>query len=60
VVAALGAGNALRGFLHGIAPGDPLTLAASTAAVLVAAGAATLPPLLRTLRLDVGSVLRVD
>jgi predicted permease len=55
---ALATGRALETLLHGVGPGDPLTLAAAAGSLGVAAAAASLPSVRRVLRLDPASVLR--
>ncbi len=52
------AGQELRAMVFGVAPFDPLTLAAAVAALAVAAGVATLVPALRAARIDPVGALR--
>lgn len=58
LLGALATGRALQGLLHGVAPGDPITLAAAAVLMVATATAAALPTVLRTARLDPVSVLR--
>lgn len=64
--AALGVGGALAttrflaGWLYGVAPGDPVTLASAAALLLVAAAFASAVPARRCSRLNPASVLRAD
>ena len=50
----------IAGFLFGVGPGDPRTLAATTLAVLAAAALAALAPALRAARIDPVIVLRQE
>jgi putative ABC transport system permease protein len=50
----------LQGFLYGVEPSDPRTLAGAALAMLLAAGAAGLGPALRAARIDPAKVLRQD
>ncbi len=52
------AGRALLGLLHGVSPGDPITLVGAACLVFATAAAAALPSVLRTSRLDPAAVLR--
>jgi ABC-type antimicrobial peptide transport system permease subunit len=54
----LAAGRVLQGLLHGVSPGNPITLAAAAVLMVATATAAALPTVLRTARLDPVSVLR--
>ena len=58
LVASLGATRALKGFLYGVSPTDPLTLASVAAILLVVASVACLIPGLRASRLNPGVVLK--
>ncbi len=58
--AALLATRALRGLLHGVAPGDPLTFAAATALLLALGLLACLLPARRAAATDPASVLRAS
>jgi len=60
VAAALGAGQVMRGLLHGIEPHDPSTLAAVAAGLTAAALAACALPALRAARVDPVVALRQD
>ena len=60
VAAALGAGQVMRGLLHGVEPHDPSTLAAVAAGLTVAAFAACGLPALRAARVDPVVALRQD
>jgi putative ABC transport system permease protein len=60
VAAALGAGQVMRGLLHGIEPHDPSTLVAVAAGLTVAAFAACTLPALRAARVDPIVALRRD
>ena len=51
-VGAVAAGDALRGYLYGVSPLDPIALGAVLALLGVAAVAATLLPLRRAVRTD--------
>ncbi len=53
-------GELLHGFLYGISPRDPLTLAAAAAAVLALGLLATLPAASRVLRVDAARLLRSE
>jgi ABC-type antimicrobial peptide transport system permease subunit len=57
-LASLAATRALSGLLYGVAPGDPLTLAAVAALLLAVAAAACLGPAWRASRVDPQIVLR--
>ena len=57
---ALVAGRALQALLHGVGPGDPLSLAGAAALLGGAATAASLPSVRRVLRLDPAGVLREE
>ncbi|HVS13287.1 MAG TPA: ADOP family duplicated permease [Thermoanaerobaculia bacterium] len=50
----------LQGFLYGVEPSDPRTLAGAAAAMLVAATVAALAPAVRAARIDPAKVLRQD
>jgi putative ABC transport system permease protein len=54
------AGRFVGGLLFGVLPTDPVTLAASTVAVLAAAGAASYFPARRALAIDPADALRID
>jgi ABC-type antimicrobial peptide transport system permease subunit len=54
------AGGALRRMLFGVQPGDPLSVAAAVATLLVAAVLANLVPALRAANVDPVVALRVD
>jgi putative ABC transport system permease protein len=60
VAAALGAGQVMRGLLHGIEPHDPSTLAAVAVGLTVAAFAACALPALRAASVDPVVALRQD
>jgi ABC-type antimicrobial peptide transport system permease subunit len=57
---AIGAGNALRAFLFGVPPGDPITLTASCMALTMVALAAAYVPARRASRIDPIAALRQD
>ncbi len=50
--------RALAGFLYGVAPGDPATLAAVALVLVAVAAAASLPPAIRASRVDPQIALR--
>ena len=58
VVGALAFGRVLQAFLYQTAPGDPWMIGAAVAAMLLVAGAATLVPALRAVRIDPTKALR--
>jgi predicted permease len=60
VAAALAAGRALEGALYGVSARDPLTLAAVSLVLLLAAASAGYGPARRASRLDPARVLRAD
>ena len=55
---AIGVGNALRAFLFGVPPGDPVTLAASCMVLTIVALLAAYLPARRASRIDPGAALR--
>jgi predicted permease len=55
---AIGVGNALRAFLFGVPPGDPVTLAASCLVLTIVALLAAYVPARRASRIDPGAALR--
>ena len=57
---ALGTGRLLGSLLHGVGPGDPLTLSVATALVGSVATIASLPSVRRACRLDPARVLRAE
>ena len=57
---ALGAGRLLESLLHGVGPGDPLTLGVAAALMAGVATIASLPSVRRACRLDAARVLRAD
>jgi predicted permease len=57
-VAAFATGRVLQGLLAGVAPGDPVALAASAVVMAAIAAAAALPSVLRSARVDPAAVLR--
>ena len=59
-VGAVAAGDALRGYLYGVSPLDPIALGAVLALLGVAAVAATLLPLRRAVRTDPAVALRTE
>jgi macrolide transport system ATP-binding/permease protein len=59
-VGAVAAGDALRGYLYGVSPLDPIALGAVLALLGVAALAATLLPLRRAVRTDPAVALRTE
>jgi hypothetical protein len=54
------AGQALRSYLYGLSPSDPLAYAAVVAAVVLTAWTATVLPMRRALRVDPAQTLRHD
>jgi predicted permease len=52
--------DAIRSFVWGVSPADPLTFALAPAILMVVAAAAALPPALRILRLDPAHTLRAE
>ena len=58
LVASLLVTRALKGFLYGVSPNDPLTLAAVSAILLLVASVASLIPAFRASRLNPGAVLK--
>lgn len=58
LVASLLATRALKGFLYGVSPNDPLTLASVSLLLLLVATVACLIPALRASRLNPGVVLK--
>jgi predicted permease len=58
VLLAVAAGGALRNFLYGLSPSDPLALTAVIVGVIVTAWTATLIPMRRALRVDPAVTLR--
>ena len=54
------AGQALRSYLYGLSPSDPLAYAAVVAAVVLTAWTATVMPMRRALRVDPATTLRHD
>lgn len=60
LLVALGASRALRALLYGVAPNDPLSLAASAVSMLVVCGAAVLLPAWRAGRADPARELRAE
>jgi putative ABC transport system permease protein len=54
------AGQALRSYLYGLSPSEPLSYAAVVAAVILTAWMATLGPMRRALRVDPAITLRQD
>ena len=50
----------MTGLLHGIAPGDPTTLAVATAVLLIVAVAASALPAWRASRVDPVAAMRED
>jgi predicted permease len=57
---ALGAGRLLASLLHGVGPGDPLTLGAAAALMGAVATIASLPSVRRACRLDPARILRAE
>ena len=57
---AVAAAGLVRGFLHGVSPLDPRTLAASIAAAVLMGLLASAVPARRALRTDSASVLRLE
>ena len=51
-------GQALRSYLYGLSPSDPLAYAAAIAAVVLTAWVATVMPMRRALRVDPALTLR--
>jgi len=60
LLAAAATGRSLASLLYGVGPHDPATFAAATAAVVLAALAATIIPARRAARLDPMAALRAD
>jgi ABC-type antimicrobial peptide transport system permease subunit len=60
LVGAAASGRALRGLLFGVAPGDPVSLAAVVSVLALAAVAALAGPALRATRVDPAVALRQD
>jgi ABC-type antimicrobial peptide transport system permease subunit len=58
LAASLLATRALKGFLYGVSPGDPLTMASVSAILLLVASVACLIPAYRASRLNPGVVLK--
>jgi ABC-type antimicrobial peptide transport system permease subunit len=60
VPAAYAAGRLLESLLAGVRPADPPTYAAAVALAILMAGAGTLLPLLRALRVDAAQAVRAE
>jgi putative ABC transport system permease protein len=60
LVASLAATRALSGFLYGVRPGDPVTLAGVAGLLLLVAAAACLGPALRASHVDPQATLRLN
>ena len=60
IPAALLLGQWLRRLLYGVAPTDPLAYGAAVTALAVAAFAASVPSVLRVLRIDAAAILREE
>jgi putative ABC transport system permease protein len=54
------AGQALRSYLYGLSPSEPMSYVAVVAAVVVTAWASTVAPMRRALRIDPATTLRQD